>query len=97
MELTANGWKNKGGTADRACSCGTWKQHWSNYSNKSWPSVCSVQGCSTTPTLGAHVTNIDVSGERIIPMCSSCNNLRVAFNLDEGVALVKAKKADTCG
>lgn len=97
MGAPTNGWKNKNGTADRACSCGTWKQHWLNYSKKSWPSVCSVQGCSTSPTLGAHVIHTDVSGEKIVPMCSSCNGLGSAFNLDGGVTLVNANKAETCG
>ena len=97
MEVTTNGWKNKGGTGERACSCGTWKQHWLNYSGKSWPSVCSVQGCSAAPVLGGHVINTSVSGEKIVPMCSSCNGLDTTFNLDGGVSLVSANKAETCG
>lgn len=98
MGLPTNGWKNKSGTADRACSCGTWKLHWLNYpAKKSWPSVCSVRGCSGTPILGAHVTHTDVPGERIIPMCSSCNGLGGTFSLDVGVTPVKANKAETCG
>lgn len=97
MQVPANGWKNKVGTADRACTCGTWKQHWLNYSGELWPSACSVQGCYTSPTLGAHVIHTDVTGERIVPMCSSCNGRSSSFNLDDGVTLVKANKAETCG
>ena len=96
MTLTANGWSNKKGTADRACVCGTWKQHWLNYSDKSWPTNCSVEGCSNTPTLGAHIRNSEVTGERIVPMCSSCNGLDTTFNLDGGVILVKANASETC-
>jgi len=96
MGITASGWKNKKGTADRACSCGTWKQHWLNFSKKSWPSACSVQSCSNSPTLGGHVINSEVTGEKIIPMCDSCNGLSGSFNLDGGVTLVSANKSETC-
>ena len=93
---TCKNWKNKKGTDERACSCGTWKQHWINFSGKSWPDKCSVSGCTNKPTLGAHVINSSVSGEKIIPMCSSCNNRTDYFDLIEGVKLVSANKSETC-
>lgn len=42
MSITCNGWKNKVGTQDRECKCGSWKQHWINFSGKKWPEKCSV-------------------------------------------------------
>lgn len=90
MSITATGWKNKGGTGVRSCKCGTWAQHWVNQSSASWPGQCSVSGCSNQATLGAHVINPDVTGERIVPMCSSCNGLTRSFNLKGGVTLVGA-------
>lgn len=96
MGLSATGWKNKGGTADRACKCGTWKQHWLNFSGKSWPTSCSVKDCSSTPTLGAHVINPDVTGERIVPMCDSCNKLSGTFSLKGEVNCPSANKSETC-
>lgn len=96
MSITANGWFNKKGTKDRNCSCGSWKDHWINFSNKQWPNKCSVNGCSNIPTLGAHIQNSNVNGEKIIPMCDSCNKLSTLFNLDGGVTLVSANKAETC-
>lgn len=96
MEITASGWSNKGGTGGRNCSCGTWKQHWLNYSGKSWPASCSVNGCSSSPTLGAHIINKTVTGERIVPMCSSCNGLDNEFDLKGGVTLVNANTSETC-
>ena len=96
MELTANNWKNKGGTGDRDCACGSWKQHWINNSSSSWPSKCSISGCNNNATLGAHVINSSVSGERIIPACDSCNKLDDEFNLKGGVSLVSANKTKTC-
>lgn len=96
MTITAEGWANKKGTSDRSCGCGTWKQHWLNNCSKSWPDKCSVKGCSNKPTLGAHVYNPNVEGERIVPMCDSCNGLDSTFDLKGGVTLVSANKSKTC-
>jgi hypothetical protein len=95
--MVTSGWSNKKGTSVRSCYCGDWKQHWINYSGKSWPSVCSVSGCSNKPTLGAHVINASVSGEKIVPMCDSCNGKTSSFNLRDGVTLVSANVSETCG
>lgn len=94
--LTCKNWKNKNGTGKRKCVCGTWKQHWINFSNKSWPDICSVSDCTNKPTLGVHVINYDVSGEKIVPMCDSCNKFDGFFNLRSGVMLVDANKSKTC-
>ena len=96
MELTCYGWKNKEGTQNRECKCGSWKQHWINVSGKEWPEKCSVFGCKNTAILGAHVYNPDVSGERIIPACDSCNKRKAEFSLKSGVVLVSANKQETC-
>ena len=93
---TAKNWKNKSGTGIRNCKCGTWKQHWINFSGKEWPESCSVSGCSNKATLGAHVINAEVSGERIVPMCASCNSLTGYFNLKGNITLVRANKSETC-
>lgn len=97
MGLPCDGWKNKVGTGERSCSCGTWSQHWINFSNKKWPKTCSVSGCSNEATLGAHVYNHNVSGERIVPMCNSCNKLKDEFSLKGGVTAVHANQSKTCG
>ena len=96
MALPCEGWKNKSGTAERSCLCGTWKQHWINNSGKTWPSTCSVAGCSNAATLGAHVYNADVTGEKIVPMCDSCNKRNDEFSLKGGVTLVTANKSKSC-
>lgn len=97
MSIPANGWSNKKGTAERACTCGTWKQHWINFAKKTWPANCSVGNCSNAPTLGAHIINPNVTGEKIAPMCDSCNGLTGIFNLKGGVTLPSANKSETCG
>lgn len=96
MSITAENWKNKKGTSSRSCNCGSWKQHWINQSSKSWPDRCSVKGCSNEATLGAHVINASVSGEKIVPACDSCNKLDNEFDLKAGVTLVSANKLETC-
>ena len=97
MGLPCDGWKNKVGTGDRSCSCGTWKQHWISFSNKDWPDTCSVLGCLNRATLGAHVYNPDVTGEHIVPMCDSCNKRINSFPLKSGITLVSANQSETCG
>ena len=96
MGLPNKNWKNKRGTGERTCRCGSWEQHWINYSHKHWPSECSVLGCSNEPTVGAHVINADVEGERIVPMCKVCNNRTDYFALKGNVACVPANRSETC-
>ena len=96
MGLTATGWKNKIGTGTRNCKCGSWKEHWINYSGKTWPDQCSVVGCENNAILGAHVINPNVSGEKIIPMCDSCNKKVDDFSLKVNTTTVTANKTETC-
>ena len=91
-----SGWSNKGGTATRACSCQTWKQHWINFADQRWPAQCSVATCPNAPTLGAHVYHPEVRGEQIAPMCARCNMQSGKFSLKPGVCRVSANQAETC-
>lgn len=97
MGITPNGWKNKAGTKDRTCGCGSWKQHWINVSGKKWPEECSISGCGQNATLGAHIYNSNVVGERIVPACDACNKMTGEFSLKVGTVLVSANKQNTCG
>jgi hypothetical protein len=96
MNLPKNGWKNKEGTGERTCKCKTWKQHWINNSDNTWPEKCSIEDCNNSATLGAHVYNSDVTGEWIVPACDSCNKLSGEFSLKNNVTLVSANKSKTC-
>jgi len=96
MALTSSNWKNKGGTAGRSCSCGTWKQHWINYSGHQWPKTCSVYDCGAEPTLGAHIFNAKETGEYIVPACDACNKRTEPFDLKDGISCVSANKKVTC-
>ena len=97
MSVSNNGWSNKNGTSDRSCTCGTWKQHWINYSNKEWPTSCSVKGCTNKATLGAHVINETVTGEKIVPMCNACNSQSYKFSLKGATGIPSANISKTCG
>jgi len=96
MTIPAENWKNKNGTSDRSCKCGSWKQHWVNNSGKSWPICYSIENCNNYATLGAHIINSNVTGEKIVPACDPCNKLSYEFNLKGGVTVVSANKSDTC-
>ena len=96
MELPTTGWKNKKDTGSRNCNCGSWKKHWINFSGKEWPTTCSVVDCEESPTLGAHVINPDVTGEKIVPMCDSCNKIIEAFYLKPNIRTVSANISETC-
>ena len=99
MDLPTDGWENKAGTSRRStCKCGSWKQHWINFSEEEWPDNCVVSGCYNSAEHGAHVINLAVSGkEYIIPACETCNNRSDAFSIKGGITLVSANRAETCG
>lgn len=98
MGLPASGWKNKGGTSIRSCNCGSWKNHWLNYSGEPWPEECSIANCHNPATLGAHIFNTITTdkSEWIVPACQSCNSLSGAFSLKADAVLVPASKQKTC-
>lgn len=101
MNVPIDDWRNKAGTADRACSCGSWKDHWLKFSGKPWPLHCSKDGCSGSADVGAHIVNPALGKhEYIAPLCLGCNShlsaLPHIFSLRGGITLVPANKAETC-
>lgn len=96
MSLVILPWKNKGGTGERNCKCGSWKRHWLNFSGQKWPKECSVKGCNNEPTLGAHVISYTKKGERIVPMCAACNKRTDSFALKKNAVDVSANRSETC-
>ena len=96
--LPCAGWKNANGTSARNCRCGSWKNHWLNYSGTSlWPRTCSVAGCYNQAILGAHIFNPSISNKiYIVPMCDSCNKTRYALTLKGGIKLALSNKQETC-
>ena len=68
--------KNLNGTSGKHCSaCRTWLNHWRYHSDSS-RSTCSVKGCGSEATVGAHVKKVHGLAGRshyILPMCQRHN------------------------
>jgi len=75
-------WKNKGETSACKCQCGSWKQHWTNFSEAQWPKKCSVKGCSKPAEVVAHVYR-ESSPEIcfVVPLCKRHNTQAESFEL----------------
>jgi hypothetical protein len=74
---------NLKGTAWKNCSCGSWINHWENFSEEN-ANKCSIKGCNKSSVLGAHIKlygitatskdDEDLSNKHfIVPMCNSHN------------------------
>lgn len=89
--------KNINGTSDNVCSCGSWIQHWRNFSGQT-ATICRALGCSRTDLSGAHVQK-DVNYDNswyIVPFCGAHNNATGSIELVAGTNLVSANKKLTC-
>lgn len=88
--IPQGGWKNKPKTGTLECkTCHTWIRHWESFSGKDRPSECSIVGCNSTATEGAHVYNTGHVGTWIVPTCHVCNTgLEHTFELKMGTVLV---------
>jgi hypothetical protein len=90
--------KNINGTTGRKCKCGTWLQHWRNYSGQT-ATICRALGCSRSDIVGAHVQK-DVAYDSnwyIVPLCNLHNQSKVSIELVANTKLVSANISTTCG
>jgi hypothetical protein len=98
MKKTLKRIKNVNGTSKRSCSCGSWLNHWRNFSEKR-VYVCKAEGCSNTDIVGAHVTSCNslTRTEWIVPLCRAHNqvNSNTCFDLKDETILVSANKSIT--
>lgn len=96
------GWSNVEGSADYKCGCGSWREHWENFSDEDWPDLCSVIGCFEEASVGAHIQQRNSeSGKNptfIAPFCEKCNGKspKTRFNLMPDTVLVSANQSKTC-
>ena len=92
--------KNINGTSPKACKCGSWLDHWKNFSGQSLPTWCPADGCSQKPEVGAHVQK-DSATDRswyIVPLCKKHNaETGKSPNISDSVKLVSANVSQTCG
>ena len=91
---------NINGTSQRTCKCGSWLDHWKNYSGQSLPTSCPEKSCTERPEVGAHVQK-DSSTDRswyIVPLCSKHNaQTGKSLELVDSIKLASANVAATCG
>lgn len=101
-------YRNEQGTADRACFCGTWADHWRKFNPKGpffglYVNECSVQGCKGSFEVGGHVKHVIAFGigdqsSYILPMCRQCNgNPDLIFICKVGIDSAPANVSETCG
>ncbi len=91
---------NINGTSPNKCKCGSWIQHWRNYSGQT-ARICRAKGCSNTTKVGAHVQK-DVAYDSkwyIVPFCSTHNALpsTTKIELVAGTNFMSANVSNTCG
>ncbi len=90
---------NINGTSQNACSCGSWLDHWKNFSGQTLPTYCPENTCLKKPAVGAHVqkdSSID-RGWYIVPLCDGHNRERgKSLNIADSTAPVSANVSQTC-
>ncbi len=91
---------NINGVSDPACRCGSWLNHWQNFSGQQMPPFCPEASCSSQIASGAHVQKDNPAdrGWYVVPLCSAHDALKGgALDLTDNVYLVTANVAETCG
>lgn len=89
--------KNINGTSDNKCKCGSWLQHWRNFSGQT-ATICRAKGCSRNDLVGSHVqkdVNYD-SAWYIVPFCNMHNKSTGKVEIVDGTNLVSANRNETC-
>lgn len=66
--------ENINGTSDTECKCGSWIQHWKNFSIQT-ATYCSEESCIETDLEGAHVQKANSTDQSwyIVPLCGKHN------------------------
>ncbi len=91
---------NINGTSQNSCSCGSWLQHWKNFSGQSVPAYCPEQKCHERPEVGAHVQKDGSSDTSwyIVPLCKTHNaETGKSLTVSDSITLVSANVSRTCG
>jgi hypothetical protein len=91
--------RNINGTSGLYCNCGSWLQHWVNYSGQPAPKYCPVVGCMEPDLLGAHVQKDGSSDKKwyIYPLCAKHNACVDSLLVSDAYLLVSANVSETCG
>jgi hypothetical protein len=92
--------KNINGTSARTCRCGSWLQHWKNFSKTAISQYCYEKKCVGKPEVGAHVQKDNSTDESwyIVPLCMTHNaKTGESLELVDSAVLVSANVSLTCG
>ena len=92
--------RNINGTSDKACKCGSWLDHWKNFSDQSLSKYCSEKSCIQKPEVGAHVQKDSSTDDSwyIVPFCYTHNGeTGKSLEIVDSVKLVSANVSETCG
>lgn len=87
--------RNAFGTAGRRCRCGSWLQHWYNFTASS-RTTCAVINCGFGAEVGGHVTLVGDRAHYIVPLCLGCNTRTDWMLLDSRILPVSANRRDSC-
>ena len=84
--------------SNETCKCGSWLQHWKNYSDES-VSHCSASGCENPVEVGVHVQKADSHDKNwyVVPFCSTHGHSTYHVDLVFSTKLVPANQSETCG
>jgi len=90
---------NINGTSDNTCRCGSWLEHWKNFSKQSLPDYCPEKNCLKKPEVGAHVQKEGYDNSwYIIPLCKTHNSeTGKSLEVSDSIKLVPANVSETCG
>jgi hypothetical protein len=81
-------------------ACGSWLNHWENFSGQRRPEFCPAKGCMKIDLVGAHVQKADGTDDKwyIYPLCNTHSNSKSILPLDasDNFNLVSADKKETC-
>ena len=90
--------KNINGTSDTICKCGSWLQHWRNFSEHSYI-YCAEKTCHRTDISGAHVQKGGDSTDEnwyIMPLCKTHIESTGELEINDTYTFVSADKNETC-
>jgi hypothetical protein len=91
---------NINGTSDKDCGCGSWLNHWKDFSGQSVPSYCPEKNCYEKSLIGAHVQKYDSADKSwyIYPLCKTHNaKTDGPLEVSDTYKLVSANVAESCG
>jgi len=74
---------NINGTSDKTCACGSWLNHWRNFSRQTIPVYCPATSCVEKAEVGAFVQengSTDMSWY-IVPLCKK-HNAKIGKSID---------------